>query len=270
MLYAGYHLYRGDDGTWRYSAPGDTFVRVRGDDRLLEIVQRVEVTGSNAGLNDDDALAVARVRDALVGQGVVVNGEASPAPDRAWRVHLAGDGPVAEQLIPLVGGVQLTRGTVDEQAVKCADVLVCCAQWLPDRDWQLVDDWCRDHCTPWHGCYAEGTQVVIGPLSIPGRTANYRDTRGRRLAAAGRPDELLAHWSYLDSEMAKPSPPWTAGAAAVAAGLIALDLAALRVGAPAPSEGFQLVFDPGTAAISRHPVLPLPQLAGVVRRTDRA
>jgi hypothetical protein len=76
------------------------------------------------------------------------------------------------------------------------------------------------------------------------------------------PDELRAHWSYLDSGEPTPTPAWTPATVALVAGLIAADLEALRAGCPPPSEGHQLVLDVGHAALRRHRVLPLPRLAG--------
>ncbi|MCK9921752.1 hypothetical protein MXD61_07590 [Frankia sp. AgPm24] len=281
MLAPGHHLYRGADGSWRYSAPGDVFVRIGGDDRLLTLVQGVEAGLSGVVVPAADRTAVSHVSAALTARGVL------RAPDRVaaaqvppvWKVWIEGDGPATERLVDLlvelldsVDGapgrdanavrVQCTVGALDEAVVAGSQVVVSCAQWLPDDRWRTLDRWCADHGTPWHGCYAEGDGFVVGPLSIPGRTASYRDTRGRRLAAAALPDELRAHWAYLDSDAPRPAARFPRTAVAVLAGLLAADLLALAAGTIVPSEGHQLVVNPRAASINRHPVLPLPDLAG--------
>ncbi len=268
MIAPGHHLYRGPDQRWRYSAPDDVFVRVGGDDHLLETLQRLEHTdrpdGAGNVLPAGDVELLDRMRAALTERGVVA-GPVDPAaePGRAWRVRVLGTGPVADALGRLLGDAVRTGDMhCDETTAATCEMLISCAAWLPDRDWQQIDYWCRRHGTPWHRCHWEGTKLVIGPLSVPGVTASYRDTRGRRLAAAGLPDELLAHWAYLDSDAPIPATPGDPTAAAVAAGLIAADVQAVRDGRPAPSAGHQLVFDPSSARLTRHPVLPLPRLAG--------
>ncbi len=271
MIAPGHHLYRGPDQRWRYSAPDDMFVRVDGDDRLLETLQRLEHTDRPDGSDqagdappDGDVESLDRMRTALTERGVLAGAEDPAAePGRAWRVRVLGRGPVADTLGRLLGDADRTGDMpCDETTVATCELLISCATWLPDRDWQQIDDWCRRHGTLWHRCHWEGTELVIGPLSVPGVTASYRDTRGRRLAAAGLPDELLAHWAYLDSDAPTPAAPGDVTAAAVAAGLIAADVQAVRDGRPAPSAGHQLVFDPSSARLTRHPVLPLPRLAG--------
>ncbi len=273
MFAPGHHLYRGADGSWRYSAPGDVFVRIGGDDRLLTLVQGIEAGSSGVVVPAADRAAVSHVSAALTERGVLRGPGQVPAAQvpPAWKVQIEGDGPATERLVELLvellvnaDGVTMecAVGPLDEAAVAGNQVVVSCAQWLPDDRWRTLDRWCADHSTPWHGCYAEGDGFVVGPLSIPGRTASYRDTRGRRLAAAALPDELRAHWAYLDSDAPRPVARFPRTAVAVLAGLLAADLLALAAGDAVPSEGHQLVVDPRAASISRHPVLPLPDLAG--------
>ncbi|WP_462203149.1 TOMM precursor leader peptide-binding protein [Frankia sp. CcWB3] len=261
----GHHLYRAADGSWRYSAPGNVFVRIGGEDRLLALVRDVAAGATQLPLPDVDRPAVERMTAALTDRGVFVGpGRVGTVP-AGWKVRLDGDSPVVGKLTELLGDlledVECTVGPADEAAVAGSDVVVSCARWLPDSHWCRLDQWCAAHHTPWHGCYAEGDTFVVGPLSMPGRTACYQDTRGRRLAAAALPDELIAHWAYLDSDTVKPPAPFTPAATAVLAGLLAADLRALAAGSAVPSEGHQLVVDLTTASISRHPVLPLPNLA---------
>jgi bacteriocin biosynthesis cyclodehydratase domain-containing protein len=110
--------------------------------------------------------------------------------------------------------------------------------------------------------YAEGSRWYAGPMFLPGVTASYEDARGRRLAACGVPEELLAYWAYLDATAAAPPVPWpSAGAAAMVAGLIVHDILTWRDTGAAAAQDFQAGVDPATARLSRHPVLPLPRVA---------
>lgn len=273
MFAPGHHLYRSPDGSWRYSAPGDVFVRIGGADHLLTLVQQIEA-GIEVTVPEADRAALARVRAALTERGVLAGQDRAgrnPAGQDPigqeladWTVHIEDDSPVAGALLELLGGVRATVGRVDEGVVASSDVVVSCAQWLPDSRWRQLDSWCTAHATPWHGCYSEGDTFVLGPLSIPGRTASYRDTRGRRLAAAALPDELTAYWAYLDSDAARPPARFSPAAISVLAGLLAADLLALMAGRVVPSEGHQLVINLATTSIRRHPVLRLPDLAAEV------
>lgn len=164
-----------------------------------------------------------------------------------------------EQLQTLIGADHLvTLGHAREADIEDADIIVTCAGWLPDAEWQALGELCAQHATPWHSTYVEGDTVVVGPLFQPARTANYLDVRGRRLAAAEAPDELLGLWSYLESVQPKPPVPWTGPTAAVVAGLIAADVLAVAQGEPCPTQEHQLVFRPSIGTIERHRVLPLP------------
>lgn len=156
----------------------------------------------------------------------------------------------------------MRTGAVDEPAVAAADVVVTCAGWLPDGLWSRIDRWCHTAAVPWHMSYLEGTCVYAGPFALPGSTAGYADTRGRRLAAAGSPDELLEHWAHLDETGGRGDVPWPApGAVAVTAGLIVADVLAVLDGNAPPSAGHQLAIDPHSMLVRRHPVLPLPATA---------
>ncbi|RZQ64719.1 hypothetical protein [Amycolatopsis suaedae] len=252
MISPGHHLYRTADGSWRYSAPGGRFVRVSGPEHLLHRVR------DGGEVEPDEAEAFGQLVAALRARGVLED----PAPTAlapGGRVHVVGDNPVAEAVaLAVAPHAEVSTGPVDEGAVAATDVLVSVADWLPDAHWQQVDRWCRDHGVAWHRCHAEDTGFAIGPFYLPGRTASYADTRGRRLAASPVADELLAQWAYLDSG---PTPPvrWPRGGLPVA--LLIEDVLAHLAGEPVPSHGHQLVADPATARVTRHPVLPLPDLA---------
>jgi hypothetical protein len=257
---AGAHLYPGPDGVWRYYLPGDEFVRITAPPDLLAAAQRL-LHGAPAG-PVPDAEQLDQLLEALAHRGVL----ADPDPGgqrQLGTVLVEGDNPIGRRVAELLrGDADVVLGPIDEGAVATADVVVACAGWLPDRRWRHLDRWCAAHGTPWHMSYAEGTRWYVGPMALPGLTASYEDVRGRRQAACGVPEELLAYWSYLDTEAAAPPVPWpTAGAAAVVAGLIVHDILTWRDTGEAAAQHFQLGVDPATAQFSRHPVLPLPRLA---------
>lgn len=265
-LASGHHMYCGLDGTWRCYSPGDRFTRLRTSTPLL--AELVPVLHGAVALDE-----VFRGREpevepllaALDRQGLLAQSEPARHPPRRGVVWVEGaDNPVGRCVADLLDGeITVMSGAVDEAGVQTADVVISCAGWLPDERWQRIDTWCTAAAVPWHMCYAEGTRFFLGPFSIPGATASYRDTRGRRLAAASTPDELLAYWAYLDSGATQPPVPWPGAAVlAVVAGLLVADVLAWLDGDQVPSQGYQLEFDPASLVVNRHPVLPLPALAG--------
>jgi len=167
---------------------------------------------------------------------------------------------VAELTGELLGSqVRVVRGPVERGSFAERDLVVSCAGWLPDIRWRQIDSWSAEHGVGWHRVHAEGCRFVLGPFSVPGRTASYADTRARRLAAAGLADELEGHWAHLDTAEDLPAVPWPApGGVALIAGLLASDVLAWLSGQPVPTNGYQLEVDPATGSIQRHPVLPLP------------
>ncbi|MFJ6079838.1 hypothetical protein ACIQI8_00445 [Streptomyces sp. NPDC092369] len=255
----GHHLYEGPDGSWRHSSPDGRFTRIRGPQELLTAAQRFAY--GTDGEQTDPALDSEHGRallDALAERGALTTAQQPPVP-RVLSVHIEGDNPITHAVVALLPPTaRVTTGPVDENIVRTADVVVCCAGWLPDAHWQRVDAWCALHSTAWHRCHAEGLRFVLGPMSVPGRTVSYTDTRGRLLAAADLPDELAAYWAHL-AEDDQPPVPWPGAAtAAVLAGLLVEDVLRWHEsGAPAGRD-VQLVVDASTATVDRHRVLPLP------------
>jgi hypothetical protein len=77
------------------------------------------------------------------------------------------------------------------------------------------------------------------------------------------PDELLHHWSWLDHDEAPPVPDPGPGVAAVVAGILADEISAWwRTGEAGPV-GYQTEVATEPLRLTRHPVLPLPELAAV-------
>ncbi|WP_432841999.1 hypothetical protein [Dactylosporangium sp. CA-092794] len=255
---AGAHLYPGPDGAWRYHRPGDEFVRITAPEDLLVAAQRL-LHGSAAG---DRPEGLDQLLAAFGERGLLAGTEAGE-PTALATVWVEGDNPIADQVSRLLHDeVRVLTGPADEGAAR-ADLVISCAGWLPDARWRRLDRLCRERGIAWHMSYAEGRRWYVGPLAVPGVTAGYTDVRGRRLAAGGVPGELLAHWAYLDSAAAAPPVPWpNAGAAAIVAGLIVNDVLAWRDTGTAAAHGCQIGVDPGTGELTRHPVLPLPAMAG--------
>ncbi|MEO3856598.1 hypothetical protein [Acrocarpospora sp. B8E8] len=243
----GHHLYLGPDGAWRSCDEHERFARLSGPAALLERMRDQAYQGGN----DQELEPLAAV---LRERGVLAM--AAEVAERQLRVCVSGDGPVARHVARLLEGVATV---VVDGGPDAADVLVACAGWLPDERWQGIDAGGR----VWHRCHVEGTRLVLGPMTVPGRTASYRDLRGRRLAAAALPDELAGLWSYLDAGAAGvvslPPVPWpNAGAVALAAGLLVNDVLTWRATGLPASGSYQLVVDPASGGLDRHPVLPLP------------
>ncbi|MBM7790625.1 hypothetical protein [Tenggerimyces flavus] len=259
VISPGHHLYAGPDGTWRYAAPGDRFVRVGGPDGLLRDAQQI-LHGVRDSAGADDQLR--RVLDGFRDRGLVAPRNRT-LPRTVRTIHVDGDNVVAALVAELLrphGDV--TTGLVDEGVVTHSDVLISCAGWLPDARWVAVDGWCRASGTAWHRLHFEGVSSVLGPMYVPGETASYVEVRGRRLAASGVAAELVAHWVYLDGTDPQPPVPWPdAAGASILAGLMARDVLSYLAGDPVPSTDRQLVVDLATAEISHHPVLPLPAVA---------
>ncbi|MBB4915960.1 hypothetical protein [Streptosporangium saharense] len=243
----GHHLYVGPDGTWRSCDENERFTRLTGRADLLERMREQAYLGGNAP--DLEPLVTA-----LRERGVLT--DPSPGGGEPLRVCVRGEGPVAAETVRLLAGTG-TALAVDDPAT--ADAVVECAGWLPDGHWLRLDD---DGAVR-HRCHVEGRRLVVGPMTVPGRTASYRDLRGRRLAAAALPDELAGLWTYLDEGVAGTVPlppvPWpNPGAVAVAAGLLVNDLLTWWAGDLPATSGLQLVVDPASGRVERHPVLPLP------------
>lgn len=251
-LRPGHHLYPAPDG-WRCALPGDRYVRIGGPDEALRAFQPTAHGHTGSATADVGAL-----RDAFAAHDLLAEPVATgPAP----RVLITGDGPVADALAAVLSGWTPRRaGRAD--ALRDLDVLVDCAGWLPDARWQALDAACAAADVAWHRCHAEGTSLLTGPLTVPGRSPGWTDLRGRRLAASGVADELVHHWAWLDSGTGTPPVPDPGpGIAAVVAGLLADEIATWwRTGVAGPV-GYQTEVSTNPLRVTRHPVLTLPTLA---------
>ncbi|GIH22708.1 hypothetical protein Aph01nite_10180 [Acrocarpospora phusangensis] len=240
-LAPGHHRYPGPDGVWRHYAPDEQVTLVHAPDDRLRTLQR--------GAVPDDAELVAALRE----RGILV---AEPATETtaASVVHVLGGNPVADlTALLLEPHTKVVRGPLGG----APDMVVACAGWLPDQEWLAVDRWCGERGIAWHRCHAEGLRFHVGPCTVP-----YAEVRARRIAAARLPDELLAHWTYLEEGETPPVPWPSPGGSAVIAGLIVNDVLAVLAGHPAPGAGCQIAVEPDASGVTRHPVLPLTEAGG--------
>lgn len=267
-LRPGHHLYR-VAGSWRHAAPDDRFVRISGPDAELRAFQ-AHAHAHGAVVPATDPPDTARLV-ALFGERELLAEPVDAVERNPPRLIVCGDGPVAAAVSALVARwaepVRCTPDTLDEPAVAEADLVIDCAGWLPDSRWRRLDGWCAAHATAWHRSHAEGTSFMIGPFTVPGRSAGYGDLRGRRLAASGVPDELIAHWRYLDGDGPDPDPtppvPWPgAGVTSVVAGLIVDDVQRWWRSDRLEPVAHQVEVTVDPVVVHRHPVLPLPVTAG--------
>ncbi|WP_061300722.1 hypothetical protein [Herbidospora cretacea] len=221
-----------DDG-WLVHTPGEDFLAVSAPEGARP---------DRPPLDDPDLTEV------FTEEGVL-----EPIPvRRPGRVALTGDGPLFEAVGLLLEGAGLTTGDQD------VAVRIAVSSWLRDELFRRLDAEARDTGAALHLGFAEGRRWYTGPFWTGPATASYEDLRSRRLAASPWPDELAAHWAWLDSGGAPEAGPSPAVGAHVAAALIVADVWAYLHDREAPGTGVQAGFDPATGLLNRHLVLPVP------------
>ncbi|MGQ9829027.1 MAG: hypothetical protein ACUVSW_14295 [Roseiflexus sp.] len=259
----GYHLYPDDSGGWMLATPDDQFMRLRVPPE--QIVALLPVFDGHVapqeGLQGEPAAPLIAVLEQFERQGLL---EAVGPPDGpeplSGSVLISGANPLAAMVHDLLAqaGVRVQREVQPGLPKTTPDLLVSCADWLPDTHRLQLDAWCRAQRVAWHTCYAEGTRFYLGPLFIPGQAPSYADARAHRRAAAPFHDELLACWRYLEGGRVPPVRWPNTGGLAMLAGALVADVLAALAGQSPPSLGYQLAFDPASGAWQHHPVLPLP------------
>lgn len=258
-LTSGSHLVQSADGAWYCAAPGDRFVRVEGDARVVGLARDL-AAGLRPGADDASLAALGELDTLLQRAGLAQPWEAPEAEPVTVDIVVEGTGPIAEEVARLLASERVRRtDTVDEDQVATCDVLVTCAGWLPDARWRQVDDWCAVHRTTWVRTYAEGDRWVVGP-TFDARSAlpvRYVDVRARRLAASPVADHLLDLWRAHEDAPAPPVPwPDPVGSAFVAA-LVAREVTADGPDRPMPA--VQRLVTTTSGRVEEHPVLPLPR-----------
>lgn len=262
-LRPGYHLFPAAAGAWLLHTPQGQFIKLRVASEL--VAQCAELLSGRVApalllLDTADGAALSALLEQFARQGLIELPGDPPVPVQR-QVVVLGQNAVAREVTRLLQ--QTTSLQICESHEMApperADALIACADWLPDRAWLSLDDWCRQRHIPWHMCYREGSRMYIGPLALPDG-ATYTDVRARRLAAATLPDELLAFWRYLDAgQGVPPAPPLDAGVVALVAGTLVADLLAWHTEQLTTETPRQRAIDTNSLAWTEHPVLPLPR-----------
>lgn len=242
---------------------GDDFVVYAGGDEFLTLelgeaaaAELVAVLHGDLALRACTALETATaadITDELIAEGLIIEppGAACPVPYAA----VVGDGPIAEAVRGLLPRTQATVPGPDSPAV---DLVIVCAGWLPDRDWQQLDRELAGRSIPWHRCWGDGTALYLGPLTLPGTGPGYGDVRQRQLAATDSPDLLQALWQHWDGTPPTTYPAPDPASTAMAAGLLAGDAFDLVAGRRPVGQSVQRELDLVTRQVIEHPVLPVP------------
>lgn len=260
-LAPGVRLFAAPDG-WLLALPGeeDRFVRVHAEpEGVRHLAERL------SGRPAIESGEAADLLDRFVRAGYALPAEPPPAPPLAGRrIAIGGANPIAQALAeilrPLGAEVLAQREEVSPTAPsRSVDLAIVCSGFLRDAEFQAFDRTLRDRNLAWHVCYPEGRRWFLGPLCRPGGLS-YADVRARRLAATYRPTELMALWRALDRGEAVGATPWPGPAACAAlAAALSADAEAYLSGGVAPSDGYQLSFDPERFSWRRHPVLAVPR-----------
>jgi hypothetical protein len=259
-LLPGVSLFPGPGDGWYLAGPGDRLVRLHeGPERLARLARLL--AAEEADLTTAEELA--DLMTAFAEQGLLWSPAAETAIDLTPRsVTVLGCGPLVAAVATLLGGAGV--GRVEklpalQPPAAVPDLVIACAGGLTDAWFLELDDWCLHHRIPWHRTYQDGGSLHLGPLSLPGETAAYRDARERQLALAAHPEVLLALWRHLDATGGGEVPPLAPAVASVAAGLLAADALAVLAGTPPPFHGRAVELDPVRLTWCAHPVLPVPR-----------
>jgi len=269
-LRPGAHLFRHADDCWILCTPAEEFARISLPE---DIAAAFEAFMGGARIPTADITSSSEfgdVLDALYEEGLLapVMPEGALGAVRAHRILLVGDNPLARVIADLfrASGAEVRESTtaaVDPPDLDGIDCIVAASGWLPDAEWVHLDEWCESAAKPWHRAYIEGERVYLGPLSVPGVSASYRDLRLRRIAASPWPEELQAHWRALDTGIGIGEVDWPdhPTQAAAAAALVRDVLGCLNGGEAGvvPGTVGQMEFDSAAWTWRIHPVLPIPR-----------
>lgn len=262
-LRADCHFFRLPDGGWRLHAPEGKFIRLRITPAQGELLAQIFAGKVTLEVAQEHDANIGKLLESFRAQGFLLPETAEVLPGQIALV--LGETRLAEEVSNLLKNTAKVTRQVDFGVPSTPpSVLIACANWLPDAEWQKLDGWCESHKISWLMAYREGRRYVVGPLYIPGATASYRDTRARRLAATHYPEELAAYWSYLNENGTRLAAPETneaelAVVAGTIAGLVKLRLKQEDEAKPTVEMSDQLIYDPATLSWERHPVLPVPR-----------
>ncbi|MER7519931.1 hypothetical protein [Streptomyces sp. NPDC126499] len=228
------------------------------DEELLRVVRAFEDAGYLAEEPPTRQWPAARRDIRLLG---------APALTRPLAAHLTALGaePRTTPAVTATGVAPGIRDLLDEDP---AAVVWCLDGPVPDGLWDAADR-LPGHGVAWLRCHREGWQAYVEPLAAAPGDVTSAHVRARRLAATPAHRELAAYWSGPRTSGAPV--PLTLPAAALLAALLADDLTRWATGAPDPAglparRRLRRV-DLRTLTVTEHPVLPVPDVAPMPRKT---
>lgn len=256
------HVFRAGDDLVIYAGGDDFIVPDLEQDQLEALHALVEGRLTPARCTAFEPEVLRSLLAELTEEGVLAEQEEALGV-RGRTVSVLGDNPLAEAVRALFG-----EAGVKDVDPGSAEAVVACTGWLTDRAWCDLDAQLHEAGTPWHRAHGDGLSFFLGPLTVPGSSAGYRDTR-RRLLAATDADDLLAglwaHWDTTRSPYPWPGP----GVLAATAGTLVTDVLALFSGAPTAATRHQTRVRCSDLHRTHHPVLPVPGGPALAEQVNR-
>ncbi|MGA5470437.1 hypothetical protein ACPCUK_16815 [Streptomyces arboris] len=191
-------------------------------------------------------------------------------------VHLLGDPVLTEPLARFAAaeGAEVQPATAADLAGlagRRTAVVWCLDSPVPEGLWDEADRLPARH-TAWLRCHREGAHTWTEPLASAPGDVTAAHVRLRRLAATAAHRELAAYWAGHRTPDTGPHP--TEPAAALIAALLTADLIAWASGEPHQGSGLPARrrlrrIDLRDLTFTKHPVLPVPEVAPLPAPTAR-
>lgn len=109
--------------------------------------------------------------------------------------HLTGVG--YEGFEPIVSGG--TEGSGPEQVFARAQFVIAASEVFSSKSFHALNEMALEHTTPWMTIYADGSEIFIGPIFVPGETCCYNEFELQHEASSfGVKDEYLVYKEALD------------------------------------------------------------------------
>lgn len=250
------HVFRIDGDLVIYAGGDDFIVPDLPGDQLdaLHALLEGELTPAECRAFEPEVLHALLAELAQEGFLVDPVGPREPRQPGNRAVSVLGDNPLASTVRDL-----FARSGIEDVGPDSADAVVACAGWLPDRAWCDLDAKLHEARIPWHRAYGDGLSCFLGPLTVPGESAGYRDTRSRVLAATDADDLVAGLWAHWEGAGAGRPYPWPdPGTLAALGGTLVADVLALFGDAPVPATRHQTEINCADLHRVHHPVLPVP------------
>ncbi len=213
----------------------------------------------------EDGCLVAREPEADMRPWLRFSGDLKPNRLAQTVLHLMVDETLTDKVRRLQPEARFTerrRYRCDERArlfaqAQGADNLVVVI--LNELDSPLlltIDEWAREHKVTWASFHLESGTGFLGPLVVPGHTADYQDLHERRLCCA---DNRAMFEAMTGKAVTLPAP--TQPASTETAWMLGAFFAELErhvVGAPCRLLSSELAADPKTLTMTAYPFLPMP------------